>query len=83
MWEIEFQEGNDDRNAQYIALDIYENNVIVTADMQDERQCALCKTTCFNSALTVINGREKQVSGSIQLNNTGYFECSYFLLLFS
>ena len=66
MWEIEFQEGNDDRHAQYIALDIYENNVIVTADMQDERQCALCKTTCFNSALTVINGREKQVSGSTE-----------------
>jgi len=27
---------------------------------EDERQCALCKTTCFNSALTVINGRDDQ-----------------------
>ena len=29
---------------------------------EDERQCALCKTTCFISALTVINGRNDQVT---------------------
>ncbi len=27
---------------------------------EDERQCALCKTTCFMSALTIVNGREDQ-----------------------
>jgi len=27
---------------------------------EDERQCALCKTTCFMSALTVINGKDTQ-----------------------
>ena len=24
---------------------------------EDERQCAVCKTTCFMSALTIINGK--------------------------
>ena len=24
---------------------------------KEERQCALCKTTCFMSALTIINGK--------------------------
>lgn len=28
---------------------------------EDERQCALCKTTIFMSALTVVNGRDDQV----------------------
>merc|ERR1719433_2314067 len=27
---------------------------------EEERQCAVCKTTCFMSALTIINGKEKQ-----------------------
>jgi len=27
---------------------------------EDERQCAICKTTCFISALTTINGRDDQ-----------------------
>merc|ERR1719285_1275493 len=27
---------------------------------EDERQCALCKTTCFISALTTVNGRDDQ-----------------------
>lgn len=27
---------------------------------EDERQCALCKTTCFMSALTIVNGRDHQ-----------------------
>ena len=30
---------------------------------EDERQCALCKTTVFMSALTVVNGRDDQVNG--------------------
>ena len=27
---------------------------------EDERQCAICKTTCFMSALTTINGKDDQ-----------------------
>ena len=27
---------------------------------EDERQCAVCKTTCFMSALTIINGKDTQ-----------------------
>ena len=27
---------------------------------EDERQCALCKTTCFMSAMTIVNGRDDQ-----------------------
>ena len=27
---------------------------------EDERQCAICKTTCFISALTTVNGRDNQ-----------------------
>ena len=27
---------------------------------EDERQCAICKTTCFISALTTVNGRDDQ-----------------------
>ena len=27
---------------------------------EDERQCAVCKTTCFMSALTTINGKVSQ-----------------------
>ena len=55
-----FLSGELDLDTLYCNLLILYVEVYLILISQDERQCALCKTTIFMSALTIVNGRDDQ-----------------------